>query len=108
MGGYLFRISEKLKLKPSALLVYSLPAPLAYQANLTAIILEDMIWVSGGYKPGALVFIGEVQVGPAWRFGASLEWPVGSLNSFVGQSFELMLRRDLTWEVRDVSPAYFY
>ena len=60
-GGYLFRISENLKIKPSTLVTFSMNSPVYYQANTSLIFLQDMIWLGASYKPNGLVAIAEFQ-----------------------------------------------
>lgn len=108
IGGYLFRFSDDFKLKPSAMFMYSLKAPLAYHINLSLITFQDRIWLSTGYKSKGIVIMGEYQHSSQWRFGAAWEFPTGGVRTFVNGSFELLIRYDFSYELRAVSPAYFY
>ena len=108
MGGYLFEASDDVKIKPSVLLNYSLKAPLAYQVNLSVVMFQDKVWLGAGYKSKGIVTLAEFQVSKPWRLGFSLEWPTGGVGSYVGTSFEVLIRRDFSYELRTVSPAYFF
>ena len=81
MGGYLFRVSDDFKIKPSVLLNYSLNAPLAYQVNLSFVMFQDKVWFGAGYKSNGFVTLMEYQVSKPWRFGLSFECPTGGVGA---------------------------
>ena len=109
MGGYLFRVSDDFKIKPSTMLTYSLGSPLAYQANLSFIMFQDMIWLGAGYKSQGIVALAEVQLKTFLRIGYAFEFPTGGIRDYAPfGSHEILIRFDTSWKVRMVSPAYFY
>ena len=109
MGGYLFRISDDFKIKPSTMLSYSTKSPLAYQANLSFIMFQDMIWLGAGYKPQGIVAFLEVQAASFLRIGYAWELPTGGVKQYAPWgSHEFLLRFDTSFELRTVSPAYFW
>lgn len=108
MGGYLFRISEDFKLKPSTMLSYSINGPLAYQGTLN-FILKDMVWFGAGYKSQGIVFLLDIQPLSFLRIGYAWELPTGGVKQYAPWgSHEFLLRFDNSWELRNVSPVYFW
>ena len=109
MGGYLFRISDDFKIKPSTMISYSISSPLAYQANLSFIMFQDMIWLGGGYKSQGIVAFLEVQAASFLRIGYAWEFPTGGVRQYAPWgSHEFLLRFDTSFKLRTVSPAYFW
>ncbi len=107
-GGYLFRISDNFKIKPSTLITYTLHSPLFYQANTSFIFLQDRIWLGASYKPNGLVAIAEFQATKWLRMGYAYEFPMGDLSGFTTGSHELLIRFISNFELRAVSPGYFW
>lgn len=109
LGGYLFRISDDFKIKPSTMLSYSLNSPLAYQVNLSFIMFKDMLWLGAGYKPQGIVAMLEVQAGSPIRIGYAFEFPTGGVADYAPLgSHEILIRYDFSYKLRSVSPAYFW
>lgn len=107
-GGYLFRISDNFKIKPSTLVSYSMNAPVFYQANTSFIFLEDMIWLGASYKPNGMVAIAEFQVAKWLRLGYAYELPTGKLAGYTTGSHEVLIRFVSSFELRAVNPGYFW
>jgi type IX secretion system PorP/SprF family membrane protein len=108
MGGYLFDVSDQVRLKPSALFTFAQNNPLVYQINLSMITAYDRLFFSLGYKPQGIVTMFEYQINSLWRIGAAWQYPLGGFGRISGQAFEIFIRRDATYEVRDVSRTYFF
>ena len=107
-GGYLFRISDNFKIKPSTLISFNPNAPVFYQASTSFIFLDDMIWLGASYKPNGLVGIAEFQVTSWLRLGYAYEFPMGDLSGFTTGSHEFLIRYVSTFELRAVNPGYFW
>jgi type IX secretion system PorP/SprF family membrane protein len=107
-GGYLFRVNDNFKVKPSTLISYSLNAPVFYQANTSFIFYQDMIWLGASYKPNGLVAIAEFQVSKWLRLGYAYEFPVGDLAGYTTGSHEFLIRFISNFELRAVNPGYFW
>jgi type IX secretion system PorP/SprF family membrane protein len=108
-GGYLFRVSDNFKIKPSTMLTYSLKSPLAYQVNLSFIGFKDMVWLGLGYKSQGFVILAEFQAATYLRIGYAYEIPTGGVREYAPWgSHEILIRFDNSWEVRNVSPVYFW
>ena len=108
MGGYLFRINDNFKIKPSALITYVQNSPLVFQANASFIFYKDMIWVGASYKPNGLVGILEGQITKWLRLGYAYEFPTGNLAGYTSGSHEILIRFISNFELRAVSPGYFW
>jgi type IX secretion system PorP/SprF family membrane protein len=109
LGGYLFRISDEIKFRPSTMLAYSLGAPVSYQVNLSVVTFQDRIFAGVGYKSKGLVFMLEFQPTSTIRIGYAVEAPTGGVKALAPHwSHEILIRYDFTYELRTVSPAYFY
>ena len=109
LGGYLFRISDNFKIKPSTMINYSMNSPLAYQANLSFIMFQDMLWLGAGYKSQGIVALLEVQAASPIRIGYAFEFPTGGVKEYAPWgSHEILIRYDFSYKLRSVSPAYFW
>ena len=109
LGGYLFRISDNFKIKPSTMLIYSIGAPLSYNLNLNFITAQDRVWAGLGYKQQGFIALLEFQVVSYLRIGYAWEYPLGLVKDFAPWgSHEIMIRFDNTWTVRKVSDVYFW
>ena len=108
-GGYLFQLSDNLKVKPSTMLTYSLKSPLSYQFNLNFIGFRDMVWLGAGIKSKGFVILAEIQAATYLRIGYAFELPTGGVREYAPWgSHEILIRFDNSWEIRNVSPVYFW
>jgi len=109
MGGYLFRISDDFKIKPSTMLTYSIKSPLVYQLNLNFIMFQDKFWAGVGYKSKGIMAVFEFQASSPIRIGYSWEFPTGGIKEYAPWgSHEILIRYDFSYKLRTVSPAYFW
>ncbi len=109
LGGYLFSISDNLKIKPSTMLIYSVGAPISYNLNLTFITLQDRLWAGVGYKQKGFIILAEIQALSYLRIGYAYEVPFGFVKDYAPLgSHEIMIRFDNTWKVRKVNDVYFW
>ena len=108
-GGYIFRVNEILKLKPSVLFKYVSGAPLEADLNLNA-------WINDKYGAGisyrtndAIVAMVEIQITPKIRAGYAFDYTVSKLNDYNNGTHELMLRYefDAGKIIRILSPRYY-
>ena len=107
-SGYVFKLDENFKLKPSFLFkgVKGAPIQLDLNANLW---IKDVISLGVQYRTnadvGALI---EAQVNPQIRFGYSYDKSVTKLANFNSGSHEIMLRYEFGFEKDKVaSPRFF-
>ncbi len=108
IGGYIFTVSDNLRIKPSALLIYTQHSPLVYQATVSFILLNDMLWLGASYKPNGIVGIAEFQFQKWLRVGYAYEFPTGNLTGFTSGSHEILLRLVYNKKLHVISPGYFW
>ena len=107
-AGYLFDVSENLKLKPSTLVDYS-TANLDVQAGLNFIMFQDRVWAGAMYRTMAHAFTGiiEFQVFSSFRIGYAYDYYFTNLSKVSNGTHEIMLRFELKFRKKAVSPFYF-
>jgi len=108
-GGYIFKASEMLKLKPSMLLKAVKGAPLEYDFNMNAWI-QDILGLGVSYRTNdALVTMFDIQVSDKFRLGYAYDYTISNLKPFSKGTHELMLRYEFTRRKnqRILSPRYY-
>jgi type IX secretion system PorP/SprF family membrane protein len=108
IGGYLFKINETWKAKPSFSLKMVKGAPLSF--DLTAnLIYNDKLWLGSMYRLGdALGFIFQYQLSDNLRIGYSYDLPLTEMLKNTTGSHELMISYDLMFKDKKiVTPRYF-
>jgi type IX secretion system PorP/SprF family membrane protein len=108
-GGYLWKVSESLKLKPSTLVKFRSGSPLQFDLNLNWIFFKnDMLWVGNSYRHNeAIVTLVEIQVTRQFRLGYSYDYSVGPLKTVSSGSHEIMIRYEWRDRVNTLNPLYF-
>jgi type IX secretion system PorP/SprF family membrane protein len=95
-AGYVLRISEQFKLKPSILLKTTEGAPYSLDLNLNA-LLAEVLWVGFTLRnSNALALNTQLQINNRFRFGYTYEYPFKPLNFGNYGTHELMLAIDFT------------
>jgi type IX secretion system PorP/SprF family membrane protein len=108
-GGYIYQVSEIIKLKPSILLKAVKGAPFQFDFNINA-WLQDAVGVGLSYRTGdSFVGMMELQISPVFRFGYAYDYIISNLKTFSGGSHELMLRYEfrVRKEEKILSPRYY-
>jgi len=108
-GGYIFEVSDVLKLKPSVLLKAVKAAPLQCDFNLNAWI-HDVVGLGASYRTGdALIGIFELQISPEFRLGYAYDYTISNLQRYNKGTHELMLRYEFNNKKnnRVLSPRYY-
>jgi type IX secretion system PorP/SprF family membrane protein len=106
-AGYLFKITETVKFKPSFLFRYRLDntAQVDISGNF---ILYDLIWFGGSYRINdGLGMLLEYQFSNQIRAGAAYDFAMGDLAGQHNGSLEIVLRYEFKYKIRAVSPRYF-
>ncbi|WP_069659957.1 PorP/SprF family type IX secretion system membrane protein [Arcticibacter eurypsychrophilus] len=106
--GYVFKVDDNLKLKPSLLIKGVKGAPL--EADLNAMLwIKDVVAVGAQYRTSADVAgILEIQASPQIRIGYSYDHSVTRLRNFNTGSHEIMIRYEFGFERGKIlSPRYF-
>ena len=111
IGGYVFDLSDNLKLKPSFMMKYTKGA--AISTDFTAnFLFNEKFWLGGSYRLngeqnaiGALV---DFQVTDQFRVGYTYEIPTGEIRPYTSGSHEILLMYEFRFMKRkQKSPRYF-
>lgn len=107
-SGYVFRLDEDFKLKPSFLFKGIQGAPIQLDLN-TNLWIKDVFSVGVQYRTSAdIAVMGEVQINPHIRMGYSYDRTISKLVKFNSGSHELMLRYEFDFKKeKTVSAKYF-
>ncbi|MBU8891447.1 MAG: type IX secretion system membrane protein PorP/SprF [Bacteroidales bacterium] len=106
-GGYLFKVSEIVQLKPSFLLRYRLDNSFQIDGGVNFILYET-IWLGGSYRHNdEYVFVAEYQATEQIRAGVAYDFASGDLAGQHNGSLEIILRYEFKYKVRATSPRYF-
>jgi type IX secretion system PorP/SprF family membrane protein len=110
-GGYVFGISDEVKLKPSFLVKAASGAPLTYDLNVN-VWLHDVIGIGASYRiNNSVVGMLEIQATRQFRLGYAVDYVTSDLKTAKGKtplSHELLLRYEFGIQKKKVlSPRYF-
>jgi type IX secretion system PorP/SprF family membrane protein len=91
-GGYVFDLSEDVKLKPSTLLKMSSGAPMEFDLNAN-VWIKDMIGLGASLRTGdAYVGMAELQLSRQLRVGYAYDITTSALKTIAGSTNEVMFR----------------
>jgi type IX secretion system PorP/SprF family membrane protein len=107
-GGYVFKLDDKFKLKPSALIKYVPSAPLEADVNLH-LMYKDQIWIGAGYRTlDGLVFMIEYATNTRFRVGYAYDAPLTKMKLYSAGSHEIMIGYDFGKDIVKIkTPRYF-
>jgi type IX secretion system PorP/SprF family membrane protein len=104
--GYLFNLSENIKLKPSVLVKYIKASPV--EVDLNAFIYLKMVGLGYSYRTNnAMVALLSIQINKQFSAGYSYDYTTSKLNTYVRGSHEIMLKYEFGYKVNPQSPRYF-
>ncbi|MBX2829533.1 MAG: type IX secretion system membrane protein PorP/SprF [Flavobacteriaceae bacterium] len=107
-AGYVFQVSDNVKLKPSVMVKSAFDAPLSYDGNLNALFYERFE-IGASYRlddsfSGLVGF----QATPNIRIGYAYDHVVSDLDAVANASHEVILTFDLIFKKKSLrSPLYF-
>jgi len=105
-GGFVFNYSEKIKIKPSALLRMADGVPLALDISAN-IIFDDKIFVGATYRNiDAISLMAQWQMSKHLQVGYAYDITTSKLNSFSRGSHEIMINVRIN-HTREMCPTYF-
>lgn len=116
MGGVRIPLTEKMSLKPSAMLKYAPNSPFDLDANAT-LVFYDLFGVGASYRMGgldgslgeSLDLLAHVQVSPAIRVGASYDFTLSEIRNYNSGSFEIFLSYcKSNNDEKITNPRYFF
>jgi type IX secretion system PorP/SprF family membrane protein len=107
-GGYIFEISEDVKLKPFALVKYVHSAPLQIDLNLSAVFL-DRYWIGAGYRMNSN-FTGllMLQINDNLRIGYAYDLMHAELSKFAGATHEVHIGWDFGGHLRKIKSVRYF
>ncbi len=101
-GGYIFDLSEQIKLKPAAMLKSVGGAPLQLDLGATAYWKETLSFGMAYRTADAISFFADFKLSKNFRFGYAYDQILNKLRGNAGGSHELMLRYDLSFKGKDI------
>jgi type IX secretion system PorP/SprF family membrane protein len=105
--GYLFTVSPKVKLQPSALLTFSPESKLLFDVNLH-LNLYDRFWAGLSYRnTKSLIALLQFAVVDQFKIAYSYDFDMGTLGRYSSGSHEIMLRYEFRYKVSVVNPLVF-
>ncbi|CAG5087205.1 PorP/SprF family type IX secretion system membrane protein [Parvicella tangerina] len=107
MGGYIFTIDDKWKIKPSTLIKYVKSAPVQVDINCN-VFFKDMIIAGLSYRTGdAMVAIVQYQANQQFRVGYAYDYTLSQLGDYSKGSHEIMVGFDFGKDVPTVRTPRF-
>jgi type IX secretion system PorP/SprF family membrane protein len=108
MGGYLLDLSPNLKLKPTALVEYSI-GTFDIQGGVNLITFNDKLWLGALYRAtsSTITSVLELQVSSPLRIGIAFDHSFTNISRVSNGSFELMFRYEWNYKTNVKSPVYF-
>jgi type IX secretion system PorP/SprF family membrane protein len=108
IGGYLLKLSELWKAKPSFSLKMVQGAPLSFDITANA-IYHDKFWIGTMFRLGdAVGFIFQYQISDKLRLGYSYDLPITEMLKSTTGSHEISISYDILFKDRkNASPRYF-
>ena len=106
-AGYLYTISQKVKLLPSTLITLSPKEKILIDLN-AYVSYNDRIWAGISYRNGrSLGALFQFAVNNQFRVAYTYDFDLGSLGRYSNGSHEIMLRYEFHYKVDAVSPLNF-
>jgi|WetSurMetagenome_2_1015567.scaffolds.fasta_scaffold96680_2 type IX secretion system PorP/SprF family membrane protein len=105
--GYLFTISKKVKVLPSALITYSPGEKVLYDVNVH-INYSDRLWVGASYRNNrSVAALLQFAVNNQLRIAYTYDFDIGELGRYSNGSHEIMLRYEFRFKVEGATPLSF-
>lgn len=107
-GGYVFKLNEEFKLKPSALIKYLPAAPVQADINLN-LLYKDHFWIGASYRSmAAIVFMVEYQTNSRFRVGYAYDLTTTKIKKYSTGTHEIMIGYDFGKDLIKIkTPRYF-
>jgi type IX secretion system PorP/SprF family membrane protein len=107
-AGYVYKINDQFKLKPSFLIKYLPAAPLQADLNLH-LLYRDQFWIGTSYRTGdAVTFMVEYQTNNRFRIGYAYDATTSRLRNYSFGTHEIMIGYDFGKNLVLVkTPRYF-
>jgi type IX secretion system PorP/SprF family membrane protein len=105
--GYMFSLSRKVNLLPSALVSYSPGEKILYDINAHISIIDRM-WLGVSYRSNrSVAALFQFSVNDQLKIGYTYDFDFGKLGKYSNGSHEVMLRYQFSFKVEAVNPLIF-
>jgi len=106
-AGYLFELSRKVHLQPSALARINPEFGSFVDVN-ASLIYNNQLWIGAGYRTSndMTAMVG-YQVSPQFRFSYSFDYSTGEISSYSNGTHEVAIQFDFGYRVKTSSPKFF-
>ncbi len=106
-AGYLYDISNKVSIQPSALLRINMDDETFVDVSATAVFLKSLL-VGASYRTvGDLVAILGYQISPQLRFTYSLDYSLDKIATYNNGTHEVSLQFDFGYKIHSPNPKFF-
>lgn len=107
-GGYVFQLTDNIKLKPSTLLKYVPNAPLQMDLNIGA-LFQETFWLGTSFRTGdAIVLMAEYQTNTFFRIAYAYDITFSDIRKYSHGSHEILIGIDFGKDlVKTKTPRYF-
>lgn len=106
-GGYMFQLSDKFHLQPSALAILNPTKSVVIDGGVTA-IYNNFIWTTFAYRSvGEAVVMFAIQPISSLKIGYSFDYPMGDLATFGSGSHEISIQYDFGHKIKSSNPKFF-
>ncbi|NNF02409.1 MAG: type IX secretion system membrane protein PorP/SprF [Bacteroidia bacterium] len=107
-AGYVFDLSDQVKMKPTAMIKAVAGAPVEADVNFN-FLLNDRVWAGVGYRTGdAFTFLAQYQLNDQLRIGYSYDYTTTELNQYSSGTHEFTIGYDFAFTPNKVvTPRYF-
>lgn len=107
-GGYVFKLNEKFKLKPSTLIKYLPAAPVEADINLN-LLYNDQFWIGASYRSlDAVVFMVEYQTNTRFRVGYAYDLTTSKIRNYSTGTHEIMIGYDFGKDLVKIKTPRFF
>jgi type IX secretion system PorP/SprF family membrane protein len=107
-GGYVFKLNDNWKIKPSTLIKYISAAPIQIDINAN-ILYKDMIWLGGSFRSGdSFVAMLEYQANERFRIGYAHDFTTTRIRNFSSGTHEIMVGYDFGKDFTKVRTPRFF
>jgi type IX secretion system PorP/SprF family membrane protein len=107
-GGYIFKVNDNFKLKPSALVKYLPAAPVEADINLN-LLYKDHFWIGASYRSmDAVVFMVEYQTNSRFRVGYAFDLTTSKLRKYSAGTHEIMIGYDFGKDLTKVKTTRYF
>lgn len=105
--GYLFNLTERVKLFPSTLIYVSPGEKLLFDLNAN-VSLMDKFWVGASYRSGrSLAAFFQFHVNEQFRIAYMYNFELGDLSRYSNGTHEIMMRYTFKWRAEVANPLVF-